>query len=86
MTTQGPRRPEELADDDREQLRRAHHRLRRASQELESLVAPQAMRGRWDPKPAPPEVLETVRADLDRAYRDLWRLHHDLLGWYEPEP
>ena len=76
-----PRRPEELSEDDRERIRRAHHRLRKASQEVEALLAPRSMRGRWDPVAAPPEVLATVRAELADAYEALVRLHHELLGW-----
>lgn len=77
----GPRPPEDLSEDDRERLRRAHHRLRKASQELEALTVPRPVRGRWAFVAAPPEVMATVRADFRDAYRELTGLYEDLLGW-----
>ena len=79
------RSPEDLGEEERERIRRAHHRLRKASQEMESLTAPGTLRGRWEPVPAPPEVMETVRAELARAWRDLWVVHNEVLGWELPE-
>ena len=76
--------PEDVSEEDRERLRRAHHRLRRASQELEALLAPRSMRGRWEPVAAPAEVVETVRSDLVTAYAEVWRLHQELFGWDPP--
>lgn len=84
MTSAGPRRPEDLTDDDRERLRVAHQRLRKASQECESLVTATSPRGRWDPTPVPPEVLASAGAALERGYRDVWALHRSLLGWEPP--
>jgi len=81
MTVQEPPGAEGLTEEARELLRRAHHRLRRASQELEALIAPVSMRGRWEPVVAPPEVVATVRSELSAAYHELGRLHHELLGW-----
>ncbi len=84
MTSQapgGPRPPEDLSEEDRERLRRAHHRLRKASQELEALTVPKPVRGRWDFTAPPPEVMTTVRAELEDAYRQLTGLHEELLGW-----
>lgn len=77
-------RVEELSEDDRERLRRAHHRLRKASQELEALTAPRPVRGRWDFVAAPPEVMGTVRAELADAYREVTSLHDELLDWQPP--
>lgn len=77
------RSPEELSEEDRERLRLAHHRLRKASQELEALVATKQLRGRWAPTPAPVEVLEMARHDLERAWREVTSLHAQLLGWPE---
>lgn len=81
MTNTPERGPDDLSEEDRERIRLAHHRLRKASQDLEALLAPRSMRGRWEPVVAPPEVLATVRAELDAAYREVRRAHADLLGW-----
>lgn len=78
------RRPEDLTEEERERVRLAHHRLRKASQELEGLLATKPVRGRWEPTPAPPEVLEVALTDLERAYKELWLLQRDLLGWSPP--
>ncbi len=72
---------DDLSEEDRELIRRAHLRLRKASQELEELVAPRSMRGRWEPVVAPPEAIDAVRSELSAAYRELGRLHHELMGW-----
>jgi hypothetical protein len=76
--------PDQLSEEDRERIRLAHHRLRKASQELEALVAPRSMRGRWEPVPAPPEVMDTVRRELADAYEEVAKVHHELLGWAPP--
>jgi hypothetical protein len=81
MTVEEPPGSDGLSEDDREVIRRAHHRLRKASQELEALIAPRSMRGRWEPVVAPPEVVETVRSELSAAWSELGRLHQELLGW-----
>ena len=81
-----PRRPEDLTDGEREQLRVAHQRLRKASQDCESLVTATSPRGRWDPTPVPPEVLDSAGEALERGYQDVWRLHRSLLGWAPPDP
>ena len=80
MTSQVPGGPDSPSEEDRELIRRAHHRLRKASQELEALIAPRSMRGRWEPVAAPPEVIDTVRSELSAAYREVERLHQELLG------
>ncbi len=84
MGTEESRRPEELSADDRRRLRRAHERLRTASQELESLVATEPIKGRWEPEPAPPEILGAARVALEQAYRELRRCERELLGWEAP--
>ena len=84
MTIQEPPETEGLSEEDRELIRRAHHRLRKASQELEAVVAPRSIRGRWEPVSAPPEVVDAVRSALSEAYGELGRLHHRLLGWDPP--
>lgn len=79
------RPPEELTEEEREELRRAHIGLRKTSQDLEAMVAATKMRGRWDPAPVPEEALDGARRELVRAYRKVWRLQHELLGWDLPE-
>jgi hypothetical protein len=86
VTGAEPRRPEDLTDRDRESLRVAHQRLRKASQDCESLVTATSPRGRWQPTPVPPEVLASAGEALTKAYQQVWRLHRDLLGWAPPEP
>jgi hypothetical protein len=77
--------PEELTEDERRQLRRAGERLRTASKELESLVATDPIKNRWEPDPAPPEILEAARNELAGAWSELQRRYRELLGW-EPPP
>ena len=60
----GTRSTADLSIDERKQLRRSHERLRAASQELEGLVATEPVRGRWEPEPPPPEILDATRAEL----------------------
>ncbi len=74
------RRPEDLSEDDRERLRRAHHGLRKASQELEALTVPRPVRGRWDFVAAPPEVVMTALTELADACREVTTLHEELFG------
>jgi len=52
-------------------VRRAHERLRTASKELQSLVATEPMKGRWEPEPAPAEILEAAQEELREAYAGL---------------
>lgn len=80
------RGPEDLTPADRDELRRAHQRLRNASHALEALVATDPRRGRWPPEPAPPEALEAARQDLQRAYELLARCHRELLGLGDQGP
>jgi hypothetical protein len=76
---------DELAAEERRRLRRAHERLRAASKELEALIATEPIKGRWEPEPAPAEILDAARADLQRAYAEVERSQHEILGW-EPAP
>jgi hypothetical protein len=76
-----PRTPEDLSADERKALRRAHERLRSASQELQALEATEPIKNRWEPEPAPPEMLHAARMDVHRAYAELARCHRELLGW-----
>ena len=74
------RGPDELDEDERARLSRAHHRLRNASQALEALTATPKTRGRWDPKPPTEEALEGARAELRAAWDAVWRTEAELLG------
>jgi hypothetical protein len=76
----GGRRPEQLTDEERARLSRAHFRLRNASQALEALTASQKQRGRWEPTPPTDEALEAARTELRTAYEAVWRIEAELLG------
>lgn len=76
-----PSTPEELTDDERRQLRRAHERLRTATHEVMALVATEPMKNRWEPEPAPPEILDAARSELQTAWDELSGRYRDLLGW-----
>ena len=76
-----PSTPEELTDDERRQLRRAHERLRTAAQEVMALVATEPIKNRWTPEPAPPEILGAARSELQSAWDELGRCYRELLGW-----
>jgi hypothetical protein len=79
-----PVTPEELSEDERRRLRRAGERLRTASKELESLVATEPIKNRWEPEPAPPEILDAARAELATAWSELVRGYRELLGFELP--
>ncbi len=79
-----PGTPEELSEDERRRLRRAGERLRTASKELESLVATEPIKNRWEPEPAPPEILDAARAELVTAWSELARDYRELLGFELP--
>ncbi len=83
MGSDASRRAEDLSTEERTQLRRAHERLRTASHELESLVATEPVRARWEPEPAPPEILAAARAELRGAYEAVTIRHREILGWDE---
>jgi glutamine synthetase adenylyltransferase len=76
-----PSTPEELTGDERRQLRRAHERLRTATQEVMALVATEQIKNRWEPEPAPPEILDAARSELQVAWDELARSYRELLGW-----
>lgn len=78
------RQPPDLGAEEAERLRRAHHRLRKASQDLESFTAPQHVRGRWEPLAVPDEVMESARSEMAVAWAALWREYADVLGWEAP--
>ncbi len=76
--------PKELSDDERRRLRRAHERLRTATQEVMALVATEPIKHRWEPEPAPPEILDAARRELQSAWDELNRSYRELLGWAPP--
>lgn len=73
------RQPAELSKEQREQLHRAHQRLRNTSHALEALTVVEPVRGRWVAAPAPDEALEAAQNDLYNAWQEFWRVHQDLL-------
>ena len=76
-----PRAPEDLDADERRRLRLAHERLRTASQELQALVATEPIKKRWEPEPAPPEILDAAVTALRDAYAGLRAAYRELLEW-----
>lgn len=76
MTTHG-----EPSPDERFELRRAHERLRTASKDLQSIVATDPIKGRWEPERAPPEILDAAREELRLAYAGLTACQAEILGW-----
>lgn len=76
-----PTTPEQLTQDERRRLRRAHERLRTATQEVMSLVATDPIKHRWEPEPAPPEILDASRRELQAAWDGLASSYRELLGW-----
>jgi hypothetical protein len=78
------RRPEDLSEEERQRLHRAHQRLRNASQALEALTVIEPMKGRWTPTPAPLEALESAQLALHEASQEVWRAQWELLGWEAP--
>ncbi len=76
-----PSTPEQLTEDQRRALRRAHERLRTAAQEVQSLVATEPIKNRWEPEPAPPEILDAARDELRAAWEQLNASYGELLGW-----
>jgi hypothetical protein len=76
---------QELTEEERRRLRRAHERLRAASKELEVLVATEPIKNRWEPEPPPPEILGAARAELQEAWAGVVLAQREVLGW-ETEP
>lgn len=78
------RKPEELSEDERQQLHRAHQRVRNASHALEALTVVEKVRGRWAATPAPDDVLEAAVIELHAACEELWSAQRELLGLEHP--
>jgi two-component sensor histidine kinase len=64
--------------DERKRLRIVHHRLRNASQAIESLLATEPLKGRWAPAPAPAEAVEGAKRELEQAYQAVVDCHREL--------
>jgi hypothetical protein len=79
--TEQSRGAQELSEEGRRRLRRAHERLRSASKELEVLVATEPIKNRWEPEPAPPEILGAARVELQRAWAGVVLAQQEVLGW-----
>jgi len=73
--------PGELSAEDRQELRRAHERLRAASQELQSLIATEPIKNRWEPEPAPPEILQAAIDAYHTAIERVATSQREILGW-----
>ncbi len=78
------REPEELSQEERQRLHRAHQRLRNASQALEALTVVEPVRGRWPARAVPVDALEAAQADLHEACLKLWCTQQELLGLPTP--
>ncbi|MFN2494814.1 MAG: hypothetical protein ABR608_02730 [Pseudonocardiaceae bacterium] len=78
------RKPEELSEEERQRLHRAHQRLRNASQALEALTVVEPVRGRWAATPAPFDVLDAAQVELYEAGEGLWQAQRELLCWEHP--
>jgi len=46
-----------------------------------ALVATEPIKNRWEPEPAPPEILDAARSELQTAWNELGRRYSELLGW-----
>ncbi len=68
------------SQEERVRLRRAHERLRSASKDLQSLVATDPIKGRWEPEQPPAEILEAAREELRQAYAWLSVCQTEILG------
>jgi hypothetical protein len=79
-----PRKPDELDEDERQRLHRAHQRLRNASQAFEALTVIEKVKGRWAATPAPPEALAAAGSELGHAYGELWVILEELLSLTAP--
>ncbi|HEV7861705.1 MAG TPA: hypothetical protein VGR20_03355 [Acidimicrobiia bacterium] len=77
-------RADELDEDERQRLHRAHQRLRNASQAFEALTVIEKVKGRWAATPAPPEALAAAGSELDQSYRELWAILDELLSLAPP--
>ena len=77
-------RPDELDDEGRQRLHRAHQRLRNASQAFEALTVIEKVKGRWTATPAPPEALAAAGSELSQSYQELWAILDEFLSLSPP--
>jgi hypothetical protein len=77
-------KPDELDEDGRQRLHRAHQRLRNASNAFEALTVIEKLKGRWAATPAPPEALAAAGSELSDSYRELWAVLDELLELAPP--
>jgi hypothetical protein len=49
-----------------------------------ALVATEPIKNRWEPEPAPAEILDAARRELQTAWEELNRGYSELLGWEPP--
>jgi hypothetical protein len=80
-----PRTPDELDEDERQRLHRAHQRLRNASQAFEALTVIEKVKGRWAATPAPPEALTGAGVEFSQSYREVWEVLGELLSLSPPD-
>lgn len=78
MAEDTPRRTGDFTAEERQRLRIVHHRLRNASQAIESLLATEQIRGRWAPAAPPVEAIDGAKEELTQAYQAVLECHRDL--------
>jgi two-component sensor histidine kinase len=78
MTEDLPRRTGDFNAEERQRLRIVHHRLRNASQAIESLLATEQLPRRWAPEPAPVEAIDGAKQELEQAYQAVVECHREL--------
>jgi two-component sensor histidine kinase len=78
MAEDTPRRTGDFNAEERQRLRMVHHRLRNASQAIESLLATEQLKGRWAPAPAPVEAVDGALTEFGQAYQAVVDCHRDL--------
>jgi two-component sensor histidine kinase len=79
MTDEPPtHRTGDFDAEERQRLRIVHHRLRNASQAIESLLATEPMKGRWAPAAPTPEAVEGAKNEFEQAYQAVVTCHRQL--------
>jgi two-component sensor histidine kinase len=78
MDQDTPRRTGDFNAEERQRLRIVHHRLRNASQAIESLLATEQLPRRWAPEPAPADAVDGAKAELEQSYQAVVDCHRDL--------
>jgi|HubBroStandDraft_6_1064221.scaffolds.fasta_scaffold91139_3 two-component sensor histidine kinase len=78
MTEESVHRTGDFTPEERQRLRIVHHRLRNASQAIESLLATEKLKGRWAPFPPPVEAVDGALEEFRQAYQGVVDCHRDL--------